>query len=93
MKTISVKADYNLDVMKERQTLTFITTEILAKMEAFIGSEKSDKVLVRGDTTTFFVAALAGFYHGISVGHVEAEVRTYLWRPRILRNSAGRQWI
>lgn len=77
MRTFSVKADYDLDIMKENQTLTLITTDILNQMESVIESEKPDMLLVHGDTTTSFAAALAGFYHRIPVGHVEAGLRTY----------------
>lgn len=72
---ISVK--YNLDIMQERQTLTTITTSILEKMETVLQNEKPDLVLVHGDTTTSFAAALAAFYQQIPVGHVEAGLRTY----------------
>lgn len=68
---------YNLDIMQPSQTLTTITTSILAKMEAILKDEEPDIVLVHGDTTTSFVAALAAFYQQIPVGHVEAGLRTY----------------
>jgi len=77
MKTFSIKPDYNLNIMKENQTLTFITTDILTKLDDIIQIEHPDLLLVHGDTTTSFVAALAGFYHKIPVGHVEAGLRTY----------------
>ena len=68
---------YNLDIMKPRQTLTTITSSILEKIEPVLIEEKPDIVLVHGDTTTSFVAALAAFYQQIPVGHVEAGLRTY----------------
>ncbi|MCX4338284.1 MAG: UDP-N-acetylglucosamine 2-epimerase (non-hydrolyzing) [Lachnospiraceae bacterium] len=68
---------YNLDIMQPRQTLTTITTSVLEKMENVLIEEKPDIVLVHGDTTTSFVAALAAFYQQIPVGHVEAGLRTY----------------
>ena len=68
---------YNLDIMKPRQTLTTITSSILEKIEPVLIGEKPDIVLVHGDTTTSFVAALAAFYQQIPVGHVEAGLRTY----------------
>lgn len=68
---------YNLDIMQPRQTLTTITTSVLEKMENVLAEEKPDIVLVHGDTTTSFVAALAAFYQQIPVGHVEAGLRTY----------------
>lgn len=72
-----IKVKYNLDVMLPRQTLTTITTRVLSKIETVLESEKPDIVLVHGDTTTSFVAALAAFYQQIPVGHVEAGLRTY----------------
>ena len=68
---------YNLDIMQPKQTLTTITTSVLEKMENVLIEEKPDIVLVHGDTTTSFVAALAAFYQQIPVGHVEAGLRTY----------------
>jgi len=73
----SVKVDYNLDIMQPKQTLTTITTSILEKLELVLSNEKPDLVLVHGDTTTSFAAALAAFYQQIPVGHVEAGLRTY----------------
>ncbi len=68
---------YNLDIMQPKQTLTTITTAVLEKMESVLEEEKPDIVLVHGDTTTSFVAALAAFYQQIPVGHVEAGLRTF----------------
>lgn len=68
---------YNLDIMQPKQTLTTITTSVLEKMETVLVKEKPDIVLVHGDTSTSFVAALAAFYQQIPVGHVEAGLRTY----------------
>ena len=72
-----INVKYNLDIMQPRQTLTTITTSVLEKMEAVLKDEKPDIVLVHGDTTTSFAAALAAFYQQIPVGHVEAGLRTY----------------
>lgn len=69
--------DYDLDIMKQRQTLTGITTRVLKGMEQVLEEAKPDIVLVHGDTSTSFVAALAAFYKQIPVGHVEAGLRTY----------------
>ena len=69
--------DYDLGVMKTNQTLFTITTSILDKIQSVLDEEKPDIVLVHGDTTTTFVTALAAFYKGIKVGHVEAGLRTY----------------
>ncbi len=76
MDAFGVKEDYNLDIMKERQTLTTITTSILEKIEPVLIKEKPDVVLVHGDTTTSYASALAAFYQKIPVGHVEAGLRT-----------------
>lgn len=69
-------ADYDLNIMKSSQTLTEITTAILNGLEKILKKEKPDIVLVHGDTTTSFAAALAAFYQKIEVGHVEAGLRT-----------------
>ncbi len=76
MDAFYIQADYNLDIMRDRQTLTTITTSILEKLEPILLKEKPDVVLVHGDTTTSYAAALAAFYQQISVGHVEAGLRT-----------------
>lgn len=76
MEAFGVKEDYNLEIMKDRQTLTTITTSILEKIESVLKQEKPDIVLVHGDTTTSYAAALAAFYQQIPVGHVEAGLRT-----------------
>lgn len=76
MNSFNVKEDYNLNVMKDRQTLTTITTSIIERIEPILKKEKPDIVLVHGDTTTSFAVALAAFYQQIPVGHVEAGLRT-----------------
>ena len=76
MDAFHVGEDYNLNIMRDRQTLTTITTSILDKMEPILKSERPDLVLVHGDTTTSYAAALAAFYQQIPVGHVEAGLRT-----------------
>lgn len=68
---------YNLDIMRPKQTLTTITTSVLERIEPVLKEEKPDIVLVHGDTSTSFVAALAAFYQQIPVGHVEAGLRTF----------------
>lgn len=73
----NIKPDYDLDIMKERQTLVGITARVLEGLDDVLKKEKPDIVLVHGDTTTSFVAALAAFYNQITVGHVEAGLRTY----------------
>ncbi len=77
MDIFELNADYDLDIMKDRQTLTGITTRVLEGLETVLEDCKPDMVLVHGDTTTSFVAALAAFYKQIPVGHVEAGLRTY----------------
>ncbi len=76
MDAFEIQEDYNLNIMREKQTLTTITTDILEKIEVVYKEEKPDIVLVHGDTTTSFAAALAAFYQQIPVGHVEAGLRT-----------------
>lgn len=77
-----VVPDYDLDIMKERQTLFDVTSEVLQRIRPVLEAEKPDVVLVHGDTTTASAAALASFYLQIPVGHVEAGLRTYdLLRP------------
>ncbi len=77
LDVFSVRPDYDLSVMKDRQTLFDITTNILNGIEAVLDEVSPDVVLVHGDTSTTFVTALACFYKRISVGHVEAGLRTY----------------
>lgn len=77
LETFNVVPDYDLSVMKERQTLFDITTNILNRIKEVLEKDKPDVVLVHGDTSTTFVTALASFYLQIPVGHVEAGLRTY----------------
>ena len=77
LEIFKLKPDYDLDIMKERQTLIGITTRILEGLDKVMKEEKPDIVLVHGDTSTSFVGALAAFYNQIRVGHVEAGLRTY----------------
>ena len=72
-----VVPDYDLSIMKEKQTLFDITTNILNRIKDVLEQERPDVVLVHGDTSTTFVTALACFYLQIPVGHVEAGLRTY----------------
>ncbi len=72
-----VVPDYDLSIMKERQTLFDVTANILTGMKAVLEKERPDVVLVHGDTSTTFATALACFYLQIPVGHVEAGLRTY----------------
>ena len=77
LKTFDVTPDYDLNIMKDRQTLFDITTNILNGIKSILEEVKPDVVLVHGDTSTTFVTALACFYLQIPVGHVEAGLRTY----------------
>lgn len=77
LEIFDLHPDYDLDIMTERQTLTSITTKALTGLEEVMGEAKPDLVLVHGDTTTTFAGALAAFYSGIKLGHVEAGLRTY----------------
>ena len=77
LETFGVVPDYDLNIMKDRQTLFDITTNILSEIRTVLEKEKPDVVLVHGDTSTTFVTALACFYMQIPVGHVEAGLRTY----------------
>lgn len=77
LEAFGVVPDYDLNVMKDRQTLFDITTSILASIKEVLEIEKPDVVLVHGDTSTTFVTSLACFYLQIPVGHVEAGLRTY----------------
>jgi UDP-N-acetylglucosamine 2-epimerase (non-hydrolysing) len=77
LRAFQVTPDYDLAIMKDRQTLFDITSAILEKLRAVLEEVKPDLVLVHGDTTTTFAGALAAFYHQIAIGHVEAGLRTY----------------
>lgn len=77
MEIFDIKGDYDLDIMRDRQTLSGITVRIISKLDQLLEEEKPDLVLVHGDTSTTFASALAAFYHKIPVGHVEAGLRTY----------------
>ena len=77
LDTFGVVPDYDLNIMKDRQTLFDITTNILNGIRSVLEEARPDVVLVHGDTSTTFVTALACFYLQIPVGHVEAGLRTY----------------
>lgn len=82
LEAFSVEPDYDLSIMKDKQTLFDITTNILTGIKGVLEEVKPDVVLVHGDTSTTFVTALACFYLQIPVGHVEAGLRTYnIWSP------------
>jgi len=77
LTAFSVKPDYDLSIMKEKQTLFDVTINVLDRIRDVLLEAKPDVVLVHGDTSTSFAAALAAFYLQIPVGHVEAGLRTY----------------
>lgn len=77
LEAFDVVPDYDLSIMKDKQTLFDITTNILNRIKEVLEMERPDVVLVHGDTSTTFVTALACFYMQIPVGHVEAGLRTY----------------
>lgn len=77
LEVFGVVPDYDLSIMKAKQTLFDVTISILEKIKSVLEEEKPDIVLVHGDTSTTFVTALACFYMQIPVGHVEAGLRTY----------------
>ncbi len=82
LREFKVVPDYDLDIMEKGQTLASITAKVLGLLGGVIRECKPDIVLVHGDTTTTFVSALAAFYEQVSVGHVEAGLRTYdRWSP------------
>ena len=77
LETFKITPDYDLNIMKQGQTLGDVTTRALNGVETVIKEAKPDIVLVHGDTTTTFAGALAAFYNQVAIGHVEAGLRTY----------------
>ncbi|MBS4959552.1 MAG: UDP-N-acetylglucosamine 2-epimerase (non-hydrolyzing) [Clostridiales bacterium] len=77
LEIFQLTPDFDLNIMKERQTLSGITTRALLGLEQVMAQEKPDIVLVHGDTTTTFAGSLAAYYNQVKVGHVEAGLRTY----------------
>lgn len=77
LEVFDIKPEYDLNVMKVGQTLSEITSRVLMGLEEVIKKEVPDIILVHGDTTTTFAGALAAFYNKVSIGHVEAGLRTY----------------
>lgn len=77
LEHFNILPNFDLDIMTEKQTLTSITSSVLEKLNEVIYLTKPDVVLVHGDTTTTFAAALAAFYNQVKIGHVEAGLRTY----------------
>lgn len=77
LETFEIVPDYDLDIMGKNQSLQEITSKILANFDPVVKKEQPDLVLVHGDTTTTFAAGLVAFYNKVSIGHVEAGLRTY----------------
>lgn len=77
LELFDIKPDFDLNIMKTKQSLTGITNRILEGLETIFKEEKPDMILVHGDTTTTFSSALAAYYQQIKVGHVEAGLRTF----------------
>ncbi|HAN10226.1 MAG TPA: UDP-N-acetylglucosamine 2-epimerase (non-hydrolyzing) [Clostridiales bacterium] len=77
LEIFDIKPNYDLDVMKDRQTLTGVSVRILEKMDVILNEEKPDLILIQGDTATVLMASIAAFYNKIKVGHIEAGLRTY----------------
>lgn len=77
LKIFDVMPEYDLDIMKQNQTLFDITAKVLIGLQKIMENEPIDMVIVQGDTTTTFTAALAAYYNHISVGHIEAGLRTW----------------
>lgn len=77
MDIFHMEADYNLSIMRDNQSLSMITSRVLLGVDEVLEKENPDYVLVHGDTTTAYAAALAAFYRRIPIGHVEAGLRTY----------------
>ena len=76
LETFDIKPQYDLDIMKQGQTLSDITSRVLHGLEDVIKKEQPNIILVHGDTTTTFAGALAAFYNQVDIGHVEAGLRT-----------------
>ena len=76
LDVFQIQPDYDLDMMREGQTLSYLTANILTKLDPILQEEQPDWILVQGDTTTVMTAAIAGFYHRIRIGHIEAGLRT-----------------
>lgn len=93
LEAFHVVPDYDLSIMKDGQTLFDITSRVLQSLKTVLEQEQPDLVLVHGDTTTTFAAALACFYLHIPVGHVEAGLRTYdldaPWPEEFNRQAVG----
>jgi UDP-N-acetylglucosamine 2-epimerase (non-hydrolysing) len=77
MELFQLEADYDLDIMTDRQTLSGLSARIITKLDEILAEEKPDLLLVHGDTSSTFIGALTSFYHQIEIAHVEAGLRTH----------------
>ena len=77
LETFSIKPEYDLDIMEKNQSLLQITSRVITRLDDVIKKEQPDMILVHGDTMTTFAAGLAAFYNQVSIGHVEAGLRTW----------------
>src|SRR6056297_1797548 len=77
MDLFQLEADYDLDIMKDRQTLSGLSARIITKLDEILADESPDLLLVHGDTSSTFIGALTSFYHQIKIAHVEAGLRTH----------------
>ena len=92
LETFKIKPDYDLNIMKKGQTLGDITSRVLEGLNKVIKEVKPNIVLVHGDTTTSFAAALSAFYNQVDIGHVEAGLRTFdKYSP--YPEEMNRQWV
>jgi UDP-N-acetylglucosamine 2-epimerase (non-hydrolysing) len=76
LELFELQPDWNLDLMRPNQNLAYLTGAVLSGVSEVLGAFRPDRVIVQGDTTTTFAAALAAFYHRIPVAHIEAGLRT-----------------
>lgn len=77
LDTVGLMPDIDLNLMRDKPTLTHITVDVLERMNEVISAERPDWVIVQGDTTTAMATTLSAFYHGVKVAHVEAGLRTF----------------
>ena len=77
LETFDITPDYDLNIMKQGQTLSEVTSRVLGGLESVIQEAKPDMILVHGDTTTTFAGSLAAFYNEVAIGHVDAGLRTW----------------
>jgi len=77
LKLFNIKPDHDLNIMKDKQSLEYITSTVLSQIGYLIEQERPDLVLVQGDTTTSMAAAMGAFYQHVRIGHIEAGLRTY----------------